>query len=142
VTSSADLERRYRRLLVLYPKAFREQHEQEVLSVLMAGATDGQRWPRASDCADLLWNAILAHLHHMKIHPSWDYRQVVRRSLAIEAKHPRRSIVVRICVGVWLLFLTAIMYGYGVGGWWGVLLVPAAALHFYLAYRLRHTVRR
>jgi hypothetical protein len=142
MTNSADLERRYRRLLTFYPKAFRDQHEQEVLSVLMAGAVDGQRRPRVAESADLLRNAILAHLHHMKLHPSWDYRQAVRRSLAIEAKHPRRSMLLRVGAGVWLLTLTAILYGYGVGGWWGLLLVPSAALHFYLAYRLRHTVQR
>jgi hypothetical protein len=42
---------------------------------------------------------------------------------------------VRIGVGVWLLALGAILCGYGY--WWGVLLVAPAALHFYLAYRLR-----
>ncbi len=45
---------------------------------------------------------------------------------------------VRILIGIWLLVLAAILYGYGIGGWWGLLLVPAAALHFYIAYRLRH----
>jgi len=46
---------------------------------------------------------------------------------------------VRVVIGIWLVALTAIMYGYGVGGWWGVLLIPAAAAHFYAAYRsLRH----
>jgi hypothetical protein len=141
MSNSADLERRYRRLLAFYPKAFRDQHEQEVLSVLMAGAVEGQRRPRAAESADLLRNAILAHLHHMKLHPSWDYRQAARRSLAIEAKHPRRWALVRVGIGFWLIILTAIMYGYGVGGWWGLLLVPAALLHFYFAYRLRHAAR-
>ncbi len=142
MSDSADLERRYRRLLALYPKAFRDQHEQEILSVLMAGAADGQRRPRLAESADLIGNAILARLHQMKLHPSWDYRQVMRRSLAIEASHPRRSILIRVSVGVWLLFLTGLIYGSGHGGWWGALLVPAAALHFYLAYRLTRTVRR
>ncbi len=36
MTDAADLERRYRRLLVCYPAAFRQGHEQEMLSVLMA----------------------------------------------------------------------------------------------------------
>jgi len=44
---------------------------------------------------------------------------------------------VRVVSGIWLVALTAILYGYGVGGWWGVLLVPAAAVHFYVAYRSR-----
>jgi predicted PurR-regulated permease PerM len=49
---------------------------------------------------------------------------------------------VRVLCGLWLVALTAILYGYGLGGWWGVLLVPAAALHFYVAYRsLRHRVQ-
>jgi hypothetical protein len=40
--------------------------------------------------------------------------------------------------GVWLVILTAILYRYRRGGSWGLLLVPSAARHFYLAYRLRH----
>ncbi len=49
-------------------------------------------------------------------------------------RHPLVVARVRIGVGVWLLILTAIAYGKGQGGW-GVLLIPAAALNFYLAYR-------
>jgi len=54
--------------------------------------------------------------------------------------HPLLVSRVRIGVGVWLLILTAILYGYGQGGWWGLLLVPAAALHFYLAYRVPRAI--
>jgi hypothetical protein len=43
VSDSTQLERRYLRLLAFYPKAFRREHEQEMLSVLIAGAADGQR---------------------------------------------------------------------------------------------------
>lgn len=65
-----------------------------------------------------------------KVRPSaWEYRNA------------RVMIPVRILIGIWLLTLTAIFYGYGLGGWWGLLLVPAAALHFYFAYRLRHPVK-
>ncbi len=142
MSESPDLERHYRRLLALYPKAFRDEHEQEVLSVLMAAAADRRRRPGIADSADLLWNAILAHLHRMRLHPSWDYRRVVQRGLAIEARHPRRSIVIRVTVGVWLLVLTGILCGYGRDVWLAALLVPAAMLHFYLAYRLRRTIRR
>ena len=49
---------------------------------------------------------------------------------------------VRVVSGIWLVALTAILYGYGLGGWWGVPLVLAATLHFYAAYRsLRHRVQ-
>jgi hypothetical protein len=48
--------------------------------------------------------------------------------------HPLLVARVRVGVGVWLLILTAILYGSGRDGWWALLLVPVAALHFYLAY--------
>jgi hypothetical protein len=47
---------------------------------------------------------------------------------------------VHIGVGVWLLILTVILFGTGQSGWWAVLLVPAAALHFYGAYRVRRAI--
>jgi hypothetical protein len=62
----------------------------------------------------------------MKLPSSWEY------------KHARVMAPVRVAIGIWLLVLTAILYRYRRGGWWGLLLIPAAALHFYLAYRLRH----
>lgn len=55
-------------------------------------------------------------------------------------RHPRLVARVRVAVGVWLLILTAILCGPGNGGWWGLLLVPAAALHFYLAFRLPRAI--
>jgi hypothetical protein len=42
---------------------------------------------------------------------------------------------VRVVSGIWLVAPTANLYGYGLRGRWGVLLVPAAALHFYAACR-------
>ena len=62
MSDSTGLERRYRRLLAVYPRAFRREHEQEMLSVLMAGADDGQQRPRLGEAADLLRNAIWMHL--------------------------------------------------------------------------------
>jgi hypothetical protein len=55
-------------------------------------------------------------------------------------RHPLLVARVRIGVAVWLLILTAVLYGHGQGGWWGMLLVPAAALHFYLAYRVPRAI--
>jgi hypothetical protein len=124
MTDGADLERRYRRLLVCYPAAFRREHEGEILSVLMAGAGQGRRWPRLAEAADLVRSAIYMRL-----------RNRLRSSWAWEYRHRRVMVPVRVICGIWLVALTAIMYGYGVGGWWGLLLVPAAAAHFYFAYR-------
>jgi hypothetical protein len=55
-------------------------------------------------------------------------------------RHPLLVARVRVGVGVWLLILTAVLCGHGQGGWWGLLLVPAAALHFYLAYRVPRAI--
>ena len=131
MNDDADLERRYRRLLACYPAAFRREHEQEILAVLMAGATEAQRWPRLAEAADLLRSATYMRL-----------KTRLRTFLAWEYRHRRVMVPVRVVSGIWLVALTAIMYGYGVGGWWGLLLVPAAAAHFYVAYRsLRHRVQ-
>ncbi|MDQ2895112.1 MAG: hypothetical protein M3Y09_05620 [Actinomycetota bacterium] len=129
MTDETRLERRYQRLLAFYPKAFRREHEREILSVLISGASDGQRRPRLIEATDLIRNAIFMRLRHTRVPSSWEHR------------HARLMLPVRVLIGTWLLFLTAILYGYGRGGWWGLLLLPAAALHFYIAYRLRHALR-
>jgi hypothetical protein len=58
MTDVTHLERRYRRLLACYPKAFRREHADEMLVVLMAGAGSGRRRPGLADSADLIRNAI------------------------------------------------------------------------------------
>jgi hypothetical protein len=62
MTDSADLERRYRRLLACYPRAFRREHEQEILAVLMAGADERQQRPRLGEAADLIKHALWMRL--------------------------------------------------------------------------------
>ena len=124
MNDGSDLERRYRRLLACYPAAFRREHEHEMLSVLVAGAEQCQRWPRLAEVADLLRSATSMRLRG-RLSNSW----------AWEYSHRRVMVPVRVLIGIWLLTLTGILYGYGLGGWWGLLLIPAAALHFYLAYR-------
>ena len=57
-----------------------------------------------------------------------------------EYKHPKLFARMRIVAGVWLLVLTGILYGYHRGGWWRPLLVVAAALSFYAAYRLPRAI--
>ena len=99
VIHSAQLERGYRRLLVLYPKAFRREHEQELLSVLMAGAAEGQRRPGVAESFDLVRHAIFMRLRHTRVPTSWEYR------------HARVMGPLRLGIGLWLLLLTGILYG-------------------------------
>jgi hypothetical protein len=56
--------------------------------------------------------------------------------VAWEYRHARLMLPVRIIVGAWLVFLTIVLYDSGQGGWWGALLVPAATLQLFIAYRL------
>jgi hypothetical protein len=129
MTDSTRLERRYRRLLAFYPKAYRREHEDEILAVLMATAAEGQQRPRPAESIDLLRGAIRTRVRQTTVPVAWEYA------------HTSLMLPVRLITGTWLVFLTAVLYGYGHGGWWGVLLVPAATLHFYIAYRLTHPPR-
>ena len=62
MSGSAGLERRYWRLLSCYPRAFRREHEQEILAVLMAGADEGQQRPRPGEAANLIRHALWMRL--------------------------------------------------------------------------------
>ncbi len=62
MTDSTRLERRYRRLLAWYPRAFRREHEQQILWVLMAGAEDGRWRLGLAESADLIVSAVCMRL--------------------------------------------------------------------------------
>jgi hypothetical protein len=62
MTTDADLERSYRRWLKWYPAAFRREHEEEILGVLLAGARDGQRRLGLMECLDLASNGLRMRL--------------------------------------------------------------------------------
>ncbi|HEY3959670.1 MAG TPA: hypothetical protein VGL68_04070 [Solirubrobacteraceae bacterium] len=49
MTDATDLDHRYRRLLQYFPARYRREHEQEILSVLMEEAAEGQRRPGLAD---------------------------------------------------------------------------------------------
>jgi len=62
MTDQEHLERAYRRLLGWYPREFRDEHEQEILAVLMASAPDGQRRPGLAEAADLIRSGLWMRL--------------------------------------------------------------------------------
>jgi hypothetical protein len=64
----------------------------------------------------------------------------MRGVASVEHRRARLFARIRIGIGVWLLILTAILYGYDRGGRWRALLIPTAAVLFYAAYRLRRTI--
>jgi hypothetical protein len=62
MTDRSLLERRYRRLLACYPRAFRAEYEEQMLIVLLACARDGRRRPGLADSVNLVMNALHVHL--------------------------------------------------------------------------------
>lgn len=56
-SSSARLERAYRRLVACYPRSFRRENTEEIIAVLLATASGGQRRPSPAEAADLLRGA-------------------------------------------------------------------------------------
>jgi hypothetical protein len=62
MTGLPVLERRYRRVLACYPKAFRHESGEEMLAVLLATAAEGQRRVGLAESADLLRGALRMHL--------------------------------------------------------------------------------
>ncbi len=61
MTGSSELERRYRRVLACYPKSFRRESGEEILAVLLATATEGQRRVGLAEFADLVMGALPMH---------------------------------------------------------------------------------
>jgi hypothetical protein len=129
MTDTDGLERRYRRLLRCFPARYRREHEEEIVSVLMAGAREGQRLPGLADSADLVLSAIFMWWRELTRQPRWRW----------ERRHWRLVVRVRVAIGIWLLVVAGILLGEG--HWWGVLIFLPAVLHFYLAYRVRHAIQ-
>jgi hypothetical protein len=62
MSEMASLERGYRRVLACYPKAFRQENEQEILAVLLASAAEGQRRVGLAESAALVRGALRMRL--------------------------------------------------------------------------------
>jgi hypothetical protein len=62
MSNSADLERRYRRVLACYPKAFRQENEDEIVGVLMDTAEEGQQRVGLAEAAGLIRGALRMRL--------------------------------------------------------------------------------
>ncbi|MEU5724130.1 hypothetical protein ABZ783_20190 [Micromonospora sp. NPDC047738] len=60
--SAGGLERRYRRLLAVYPWEHRRAYEEEMLAVLLDGARPGQTRPSAGDAVNLIGAGLRARL--------------------------------------------------------------------------------
>ncbi len=77
MNSSASLERGYRRLLAVYPRAFRRENEDEILAVLLATAGQNQRRPGLVISADLIRSGLLMRLRPTVPHSARTVRAAV-----------------------------------------------------------------
>jgi hypothetical protein len=122
------LERLYRRLLAFYPKAFRREHEQEMLSVLMAGAAEGQGRPSLGEATDLVSNALFMRL--------WQtFTKLFVRPY--EVRYRRLLWGFRVVWGLVLVGAAIVELSYG--SLWALWLLAGAAADFvfgYLIYRI------
>jgi hypothetical protein len=81
MTDSAALERSYRRILACYPRSFRRDNEDEILTVLMATAEDGQRSIGLGEAADLIRGGVRMRMWPAAPRPG-SVRTAVRLMLA------------------------------------------------------------
>ncbi len=60
----------------------------------------------------------------------------------IASRHPRQIALLRVGIGIWLLFLMAVLYSTGHGGHWAWLLAVGTAVHWVWASFLFRVARR
>lgn len=54
----SGLEARYRRILMVLPRAYRQRRAEEMLTTLLDGADEGRRWPRVGEVASVAGLAV------------------------------------------------------------------------------------
>jgi hypothetical protein len=124
--SDARLERRYRRLLGLYPRSYREQHGEDMLGVLMTDSNQGGG-SRLALALDLVRNAFLVHTRYW-----WDMRAAIEHD-RLAVRHPLVVIRIRLAVAVWLCVVTTVLCAEGY--WWGLTILLFVVIHLILAGR-------
>ena len=131
MSDSTQLERRYRRLLATYPKAFRLEHEEEMLLVLMDGAAEGRARPSLGEATDLVSNALFMRL--------WQtFTKLLVRPY--EVRHRRLLWGFRIVWG--LVLLGVALFELSCGSWWAMWFLAGAAADFVLGYRICQIARQ
>lgn len=128
--SNARLERRYRRLLGLYPQSYREQHGEDMLGTLMTGVDDDARRPRPAATLDLLRGALLVHTRYW-----WQMRTGIIDTGGFPTRHPQLVIRIRLATALWLCVPTTFLIVRG-WWWWGVLVGVFIPIHLLLARRI------
>jgi hypothetical protein len=126
--SDSRLERRYRRLLGLYPRSYRAKHGEDMLGVLMTDSDKRASRPRLAAALDLVRGAFLVHTRYW-----WEMRSS-RASDSLAVRHALLVIRIRLAVALWLCVVTGLLCSHG--DWWGLGILVFVALHLLLAGRV------
>ena len=123
--SRQRLERRYWRLLSLYPKSVREARREEMLATLMDGSEQDRTRPRADEAVNLVGHALKMQTLHSEI----------------PDRHPFGLLAVRAVLAVWILVATVILCT--LSQWvWAAVVFAFFPLNAYLADRIvRRSIR-
>ena len=113
------LEQRYRWLLTLYPKTFRETRREEMLTTLLDGSEQDRTHPRADEAVNLVGNALRMQTLHSEI----------------PDRHPFPLLMFRAVLAVWIIVAGVILFSMGL--WvWGLVVFAFFPLNAYLANRI------
>ena len=127
--SNSRLERRYRRLLRLYPRSYQDQHGEDMLGALMNGAGSGKSRPGVMETLDLLHSALTVHARY------WWQMRIARERQSLAVRNARLVIRIRLAVVAWLTFVTVMLC---IAGYWWIALgvVFFIALHLLFVRRV------
>ncbi|HTX45017.1 MAG TPA: hypothetical protein VMD48_02015 [Solirubrobacteraceae bacterium] len=123
--SNATLERRYRRLMRLYPRSYRDEHGEDMVGVLMNGAGSGKRRPGFIETLDLLHNALTIHARYW-----WQMRAATERN-SLTVRNARLVIRIRLAVVAWLTFVTVMLC---IAGYWWIALIVVFFIALHLLF--------
>ena len=98
MSDTQTLERAYRRILACYPRSFRADSEDEILTVLLATAAEGQTWVGGAEAWDLIRGALRMRLWPAAPRPR-AVRAAVRLMLAGAAAELAAMITVAVTAG-------------------------------------------
>ena len=98
MSDTQTLERAYRRILACYPRSFRADSEDEILTVLLATAAEGQTRVGGAEAWDLIRGALRMRLWPAAPRP-WTVRAAVKLMLAGAAAELAAVITVAVTAG-------------------------------------------
>lgn len=99
---TGQLERRYRRLLIAYPPAYRGERSEEMIDTLMSVTGDDRRWPLSGEAVALVIHGLRTRLRQS--------RRDLRAPLAADAAHHAALVTLALAASVAIALTVAISF--------------------------------